>query len=207
MIVTEITTHVQDALQRLLQQYQGLPNMTSLITALVEQIQDLENAAFPIAEEREFFNGTTYVAVAAQLDGIGDLVNVPRNGLSDAEYLILILGTIAENFSDGTWLVILNIIQILTQSTDITVFEHFPASIAIDLVNPNLDPNFWPLVGEILQASLGEAIALDYIGIYDPANIFTFSGGKVAGQGFAPYSTAPQTSGGAFIRPLFEQAV
>lgn len=206
MIVTEITTHVADALNRLLQQYRGLPNMTALITALVDQVQDFENAAYPVDAGRQLFNGTTYPAVGAQLDGIGQLVNVARNGLTDAEYLILILGTISENFSDGTWTSILNIISILTQSTDITVFEHFPASIAIMLEGPNLDPAFWPLVGEIVEASLGATISLAYISTYDPTNVFCCSGGKVAGQGFAPYSTNPQTSGGAFVRMLYESS-
>lgn len=204
MIVQKIDTHVTDALNRLLTQYRGLTYMTGLLSAIIQQIQNFEDAAYPVGSQCQLYNGTTYPAVGAQLDGIGQLVNLDRNGLTDAEYLLLILGTISANFSDTTWTSMLNTIKLMTQASNISTFNHYPASVSIALVDPQIDSSLWGLVGNVLQASLGAGINLCYIIVYNPASVFAFSGGKIQSQGFGPYSTQPQTSGGAWGSPVYE---
>lgn len=202
--VTQITDHVQQALDRLLQQYKGRPRMQGLITALVNQIQDLENAIFPVGTETLLFNGQNYIAKGAQLDGIGELVNVARNGLGDDEYLILILGTIGVNFSDTTGDTMTGIIKELTQAQDVTVFDHYPAGYGVQVQAPSVPSGLWALIASLIQGALGAAIELCYIDQYDPSDSFNFSGGKVAGQGFANYSTVGG-GGGNFCQPLWRR--
>lgn len=206
MLAPTITTHVQDALNRFLEQYKNRPYITAIMTALVDQIQDFENAAYPVANGRYLYNGTTYPAIGAQLDGIGELLDTERNGLPDSEYLIVLLGTIGQNFSDGTWETLLSLVETLTQATTIAAFEHHPAAMAYCIQNPNPNFNFWPLVGKMIQAALGAGIDLAYVAIVPAGQTgFGFAGSNQSNVGgFAPYSTAPQTSGGVWVQPLYE---
>lgn len=180
MLATEITNHVQQALARLMQQYKGLPNLTAFITALVDQVQDLEDALFSLNDGRQLYNGN---AQGAQLDGIGDIVGIKRNGLSDAEYLVFILGTIAENNSDTTLSIILSILTLLLDTQTVLLFELFPAGIAFQVQGATLDSALWPVVANIVQSSLGAAIELCFISQFD-ANSFAFDGGPFPGLGF-----------------------
>lgn len=172
MLITPITDQVAQALKRLLTQYQQQPRITALITALVQQLQELDDAGFPVNDGRQLWNGTTYPAVGAQLDGIGELVGIQRNGLSDAEYLIFILGTIAENFSDTTITTITNIVQIFFQPLQLLSFENFPAEVAFQVAGSNLDPSLFVTVADAIQASLGAGIRLGYISTFSNTNAF-----------------------------------
>ncbi len=204
MLATKITNHVQQALERLLQQYKGQPNLAAVITALVEQIQDLENAIFSLDEGRQLFNGTTYPSVGAQLDGIGELVGIQRNGLVDEEYLIFILGKIAENFSDTTIPTIVNIVGLLYNAPDIFLKECYPGGIAYEVGNPELPENLFNVAKFLVQSSLGAAIAIVYIATYDQDDVFTLgniAGTVTKGQGFG--STTNPAEGGGFASLIY----
>jgi len=128
MLTTKINNHTEAALARLLQQYKGQPQLASLITGFVDQFQDLEDAIYSLDEGRQLA-----FAYGKQLDGIGELVGIQRNGLSDLEYLIFILGTIAENFSNTTLPTILNIANTIFEPAVLTLKEMFPAEVGIGI--------------------------------------------------------------------------
>lgn len=174
MLATEITNHVAQALARLMQQYKGAPNLEAILTALIVQIQDLEDAIFDLDEGRQLYNGTTYPAIGAQLDGIGDLVGAPRSGLTDEEYLFLILGTIAKNTSDTTISAVQNVIQFLFQPEGFHLYEVFPAAVGFDFSTTPVDESFFSLLIEIIKQSLGAGISLDYVVQYSATNPFAF---------------------------------
>lgn len=174
MLATLIPNHVEQALARLMEQYKGEPNIEAILTALIDQIQDLEDAIFSLDEGRQLYNGSTYPAVGAQLDGIGALVGALRNGLTDEEYLFLILGTIAKNTSDTTISAVQNVIQFLFQPEGFHLYEVFPAAVGFDFSNTPVDPSFFNLLIGIIQASLGAGISLDYVVQYSAANPFAF---------------------------------
>lgn len=203
MIATQITTHVKDALNRLLQQYKGLTYFEGLISAVVTQIQNLEDGIFPIDSGRQLFNGTTYPAVGAQLDGIGELVGLKRNGLTDQEYLILILGTIAENNSDTTSDTILGIVQAIFQATN--VFIETPnspgqpgksATISLGFGDPQLPSSLYTVVEQILANSLGAAINIVYLSKFSATKAFAMAGPQAWVAGFGDLNDP--TVGGAF---------
>lgn len=201
MIVTEITNHVQQALDRLMQQYKGKPNLQALITAIVDQVQDIEDGIYPLDAGRQLWNGTTYPSVGAQLDGIGELVGVARNGLSDSVYLIFILGTIAENFSDTTIETMLNIIGILFQSEHVFLKELYPAAVALEVGTPLTDPSLFDRVLAIVEASLGAGIGLAFAGTFTTVDDFAFAGPDTTSKGFA--DPLIPGSGGKFAVPVF----
>lgn len=204
MLATRITTHVADALARMMQEYKVIPTqynlplvsaggdtvevsaMGALVAVQADQIQLLENAIFALDARRQFFNGTTFPSVGAQLDGIGEIVGIGRNGLTDAEYLIFLLGTIAENNSDTTIPTMMTIASLLFQTTELRAYEMFPAEFDFQIpVSSPLQSFLYPLVASILHNSLGAGISLGFISLYT-GNPFRFSkvGGPQLGGGF-----------------------
>jgi hypothetical protein len=182
MIVTQITNHVQQALNRLLQQYQGRPNITGLLTALITQCQLLENAIYPIDQYRQLA-----YAYGEQLDNIGTVIGLERNGLPDNEYFVLLLGTIAENNSDTTAPTMLNIVQTIFQSSN--VFIKTPnsggsgpfgmtmnANVAFGVGSPVTPATLNVQLEQIVLASLAAGVALFYISRFNSAGAFSTAG-------------------------------
>lgn len=198
MLAPKITTHVQDALNRLLQQYKGRPLIEGMYTSFVDQIQDLENAIFALDEGRQLYDGTSSPAVGAQLDTLGVIVGIPRNGLSDAEYLLFIFGKIAENFSDSTLPTILTVIGYVFQAEQVKLQEIYPAGIAIQILGTPLNPTLWPIALSLVQAALGAAIKVIFAGAYPTTNVFRFYAADTGPEnGFADLNVPG--SGGVFI--------
>jgi len=198
-IVTKITTHVIDAEGRLLQQYKGRPRVQGLLGATVTQIQDLEDAIFAVDAARQLWNGTSVPAVGAQLDAIGDIVGIKRNGLSDAEYILFIFGKIAENYSDTTIPTIGAIIGYLFQGTSVLIQNYYPASISFEVGGSTIPPTLYALARNLVQAALGAGIRLAFGAVSTHDRIFRFAGPGVDGalNGF-PDSNVPG-SGGVFV--------
>lgn len=98
MLATRITTHAADAVSRLVSQYKGSPRVAGLVDALMGEVQLLEDAIYDLDAARSLFGHPE----GAQLDKLGELIGVERNGLSDATYLSVLRGAISENNSDGT---------------------------------------------------------------------------------------------------------
>lgn len=186
MLATKITDHVQQALARLLEQYKRKPNIAAFYTAFIQQIQDEEDAIFALDETRQLYNGTTYPAVGAQLDGIGEIVGIDRNGLSDAEYLIFILGKIATNFSDATPPTVESITDTFFRPEQLVMHEFYPAEVDFEMAGVLLGPALWPIVFPLIQKSLGAGIKLGFVSVYDETNGFVIGDdfGNGDGGGF-----------------------
>lgn len=171
MLATEITNHVQIALSQFLQQYQGRPRLAALMTALVAQIQDLEDAFYALNAGRQLYEGN---AVGQQLDGIGELVGLPRNGADDPEYLVLLNGTVAENNSDTTIPTMVNVVDILFSPSLLLSYNLFPAAMGFAVGGATLDPAFFAIAAQIIQNSLGGGITLDFVTQCDATNAFRY---------------------------------
>lgn len=96
-MTTQITTHVQDALDRLITQYKGQPRFEGFLTAIVEQIQLLENSSI------DTINSVINIdeASGSQLDTLGTIVGTERGSLTDSEFRNLIYIQIGKNTSQG----------------------------------------------------------------------------------------------------------
>jgi hypothetical protein len=210
MNVTRITDHVDQALARLIQQYKEKPNLAALITAFVDQIQDLEDAIFDLDEGRQFFNGTTYPAVGDQLDGIGALVGARRNGLDDATYLIFIIGTIAQNFSDTTIPTMITIVENFFQPETVIPRSAPPAEFNVEIGGNTLDEDLFQYVFPILQNSLGAGIKLGFVSLFNNTEGFVMGDdeGEGDGLGFCDDDGAgnPTGAGGVFAEDIYVNA-
>jgi hypothetical protein len=83
--IEKITTHVEDGLGNMLTQFQDKPRFVALMTAILVEIQRLEDVTWEVLVGR-FLD----VAEGVNLDRIGELVNWPRLGLPDDDYRRLI---------------------------------------------------------------------------------------------------------------------
>lgn len=197
MLATQITNHVQAALRRLLSQYQDRRYIAGFYTGLVEQIQDLENAIFALNAGRQIWDGNTTPAIGAQLDGIGQIVGVARNGLPDDEYILLIFGKIAENFSDDTVTAVLAVIAYVFQAEQILIQEIYPAGLYISVLNPQIPQNLFSLAQNLVENAIGAGIKLVLTSAETTA-VFRFAGPGVSDvNGFGDVNVPD--SGGVFV--------
>lgn len=210
--VVEITNHVQAALGRLLQQYQNRPRFAGIITALVAQVQDFENGFFPVNTGRQLSDGTTHPAIGAQLDGIGQLVGIARNGVDDATYLVLILGTIAENNSETTYAELLYIVQTIFEASEVfiktpnssTGSTMTPAWIAFSVQNPQLLPTLFVVAQQIIKNSIGAGISLMYLAQYSSPTAFSMDGSMASDGGFGDLNDP--TAGAPFASLIYSNS-
>lgn len=198
MLAQQITNHVQQALARLLQQYQGRTFVTGLYTALIDQIQDLENAIYELDAGRQLWNGTNSPAVGEQLDQLGTIIGIQRNGLSDAEYLLFLFGKIAENFSDTTIPTILNVVAYLFQAQTVQITELYPAGIGLSVIGTPIPPSLYPVAKALVQAALGAGIQLVFAAASPNTNVFRmYAPGEGSDNGFGDVNNP--NIGGGFI--------
>lgn len=179
--ITKITTHAEDARKRLMFQYWDKENLKTMLDAYFgNQIQDLEDAMWTLFGRLDI--GT---ASGVQLDGIGAIVGEPRQGKSDAEYLVYITARIGINTSEGDIETVLDIWEIITQCCSVQLIEIFPAAIALYMTNPLSSDAFAVIVLDLLQGVVGAGIKVEYIEVYDPDEAFGFfnSGPTTAGFG------------------------
>ena len=123
---------VEEALGLLPSQWSDKDNMQGLVKSIEENVQVVEDQNYQILQERG-----VYTAVGVQLDNIGLIVGVSREGRFDPEYRQAILARIATNTSDGTPEAVRTAVKISTLATKINMWDHFPANLHI-LVNTPL---------------------------------------------------------------------
>lgn len=182
-----ITTHVDDAKSRLPSQYQK-PKMLAKIQALVQSVQALEYAIQDMFQGRLLSHAT-----GEQLDGIGQIVGIERDGLDDGIYRLLIFGKIAENNSDTSVPTLSSIIMQIFQAD--SVWVKTPGSpgrsqnkgyayVAFGVGSPKTDLSLLPTLLSIVHGAIGQGIDLSYINTYDASGTFAFAGAQPWVKGF-----------------------
>jgi len=123
---TLITTHVDDAKDRLIRQYKQGSNVEDVAGALVTPIQQSENDLYELYSLDDID-----VMIGTQLDMIGATIGQDRQGFLDDDYRILLKARIAINSSRGTLDDLLSIWNILNPSQTTEILEQFPAQIEL----------------------------------------------------------------------------
>jgi hypothetical protein len=175
-----------------------------LIASEADQVQAIENTLNQINSGRQLFNGTSYPAQGAQLDGIGQIVGIARNGLSDAEYLVFILGKIGENYSNGTLPDVTNIIGLVFQTPTFTLIPFYPAEVNLQIpATSGLPPSLYSTAVNIGEKSISAGIGVGFASVY-PANPFLCGavGKPSVGGGFG--ALADPGGGGGLAANFYE---
>ncbi len=130
------------ALRRLWAQFQGAVTWETLLGLIGQQMETHELALGSVDLGR-----WVSTAEGVNLDEIGALVNMPRNGMADKIYRLAIRAEAASLFSSGTLPEILEICTVLV-SSQVRVVQRFPAS--IDIRAPDLDDDVYRALLRIL---------------------------------------------------------
>jgi hypothetical protein len=130
----EVKDLVVLGLSRMPSQWLDKPFVQGLVKSLVGLMQPLEEAFHELNNERGI-----YTAVGIQLDVLGLILGVSRQGRSDEAYRSALLLQSAINSSDATMDGLIGILQILTQDTTAGMVEHYPAT-ALARANSGANP-------------------------------------------------------------------
>lgn len=125
-VPTIISDHADQAKARRLEQFKQSPNLAAILDAFSAQAQDYEDAVHPMLALLDIDT-----MVDDQLDKIGELVNEPRAGATDANYRLAIRAKIAVIIGSGTPDELIELFDTLTGSTTIDYLELYPAGLGI----------------------------------------------------------------------------
>lgn len=109
MPLERVTTHVEDGLDLLLDQFKGKPRLRGWLASYLRQVQLLEDAIYDVIVARMIAR-----AVGDQLDQIGRLVGERRLDRNDTIYRVFIRARILTNRSNGTAPELLAILALTT---------------------------------------------------------------------------------------------
>jgi hypothetical protein len=175
--IDNITSHVTEAIQRLPEKNKDTPgNWDSLIGALVNPAQDLEDIMQSMLDERSL---TTSEGV--NLDRMGVWVGENRLGRTDPDYLIAIYGKIAENNSETTEKDIMGSVRRFVTADRYEFTDTTGGMFKIILHNPTypIDPRLYRSVDSAKAAGVGYSEfttgVVGYFGFSDDSNAKGYS--------------------------------
>jgi hypothetical protein len=117
---------------QIVQQFKGSDKLLALIDSYTKQISLFEDMSFDLLEKRLDIDA----AEGQQLDNLGKILGVEREGDSDADFRIILKSIIGIHNSEGTIESILDFVLIVTGSTAEITEESFPAFFLVDLKSP-----------------------------------------------------------------------
>lgn len=120
--IVKITTHGDDAVDRLPQQYRGKPGMEALARLAGDQQQALEDADFETLSNGNIALGYDYL-----LDQIGDVVGQKRESRTDAVYRSRLFAKIGENVSKGTGENLISVFKAIMSANRVYFNPLYPA--------------------------------------------------------------------------------
>ena len=199
--------HTSEALGRLIDQFDGSVSVRSLASSYVDQAQAFENVAHQLLAGRRID-----IAVGDRLDGLGQIVNVPRSGRGDdyyeavsfdqrSSYRLRIRAELAVLLSQGSVEDLIAVLRLLIgtgTSPDFELVEYYPKMLytrPIDYVLTE-DPT---VIGTMLKRAVSAATQLWFV--YSEqldASTFTLSSQGAATESSSSLGLADvsQTSGG-----------
>ncbi len=121
-----ITDHADRAVARLLEQFRHSPRLQALLRILIGPLQELENVFSDLMTLRALDT-----AFGTQLDGLGEIVDQARMGMSDNDYLLWLKLRIYINVSKARPEDLIHVLREITRATKVRYFENYPASVEL----------------------------------------------------------------------------
>jgi hypothetical protein len=166
------TAITQTGLDRMISQFDKSTNLRELATSWLDRIQEVEDGIWPLLGERGISGAT-----GDRLDGIGQILNLERGGLSDTDYRVALTAETLVLSSRGSVEDLLKVAQALIQmpTADYELDEHYPKSVVMRAVDHVLttDP---VALGTALQRTAPATTRVGFIYSYVlDASTFTLS--------------------------------
>lgn len=153
MSLIKITTHVEDAQNRLVQQYKESPNFNNLLKSLILPVQEIEGQVDDVYRLRSIVS-----AAGIQLDSIGGIVGELRVGRSDQVYRNAIINRISINTAGGEPESIINAIKQIHTPTTINYYDLGNAEFQLFIQIAPFVANLPQLVQSISPAGVGSIV-------------------------------------------------
>lgn len=169
MSVTKISTHLDDALARLLYQFRGKPGVEGLIAFQAEQIQEIEDAAFDFTTKIPM-----QTAVGAVLDRWGVVLDEARLGDNDADFRSRLFFKVSRNISNGTPEELIRFFKELVQAESVQIYEVFPGVVVMTAVNAQ-NPADPVIVRAQLQQLAPAGVRIGYLATGGDDHPFAFA--------------------------------
>jgi hypothetical protein len=189
--IATITNHIQLALDRSLTQYKGKPKHEAFIEAFSQQVQDLEDAVFFMVDARVIDN-----AVGVQLDKMGEIVGLTRQGADDDFYRVLLYVKIGQNTSQGNPEKVTNIYKLLTGATLAHYINLNNGSVMLG-ANVGIPEDSVSFVYRNMELVIAGGVRIDHMVCFDATDPFAFAGPNTDAPGEG-WSDITNTQGGKF---------
>lgn len=174
MPIAKVTDHVESGLDLLLEIYKDKPRIAALITADLNRIQELEDAAWDVLISRLIDYATN-----AQLDVLGKIVGQSRISADDEVYRVRIRARIRANQSLGNPRDVIEVVLLAlgVEKETIVYTEHYPASFSIEYLGPVSD-EVAGVVRDFIQVSKALGVKPFFLHTEsDEADTFAFASG------------------------------
>lgn len=126
-IFARIPDHIEQGLDRLLDQYKGKPRLETWLSVYLKQVQIFEDATYDVIIKRLIDS-----AAGAQLAVIGRIVGEPNKlSLSDDEYRVFIRARVIANRSLGRVIDVLDVLNMIS-TVPVRFTEQYPASMNLE---------------------------------------------------------------------------
>lgn len=187
MLIEWIVDYITRARGRMLQQFkrEEAPNLDKLLQVLISELQEAENEMQEILLLR-----AVATASGEQLDVLGDIVGINREGQVDHDFRNTIFLQIAINNGGGQEPVLSALLDNLTDATVIDIWEVFPAGLDIFINSDDLELH----TIESLRRAIAATVSLNF-SYTDGGVPFAFEGDSY-GAGFG--SSHDAAEGGEF---------
>lgn len=181
-------------LARLLSQFGSSPLLRALICSLADPADLLAQALTDVQTYRSLDT-----AIGVQLDALGDLIGLLRNGDVDADYRRFLRAKVAANASHGHADELIEILELLDNGfapSEITLTEHFPATVILHALVPEVGGlTLGARFVEILRQAKANAVRLILEFEEDGVVLFTFDEDVGAGLPAPPADSGWDTIG------------
>lgn len=194
MSISKINNYDAIARARMLQQFKAecAPQLDGLLQIAVDEIQEAEDVLFQLLLER-----TVDTAVGDNLDTIGEIVGISREGRSNADYRAAILVQIQVNNTGGQEASIAALLENLVNPATIDIVEVFPAGLDIAIDETGVTNS----TIQLLRKAIAATVSLQFAQVAPGETPFAFSG-SAFGDGFGNLVTP--TDGGVFAYVITE---
>jgi hypothetical protein len=190
--MAQITTHLTDAIRRLLEQYKDKTNISGLLTALMVDVQPEEDAVYQLLDRLNID-----LMGGVNLDRIGVIVGQPRENRDDPAYRIRLKARIIQNISQGEPETLIRLVALLMTSPLVEICEECNGGVII-MAQGMVDPSEIDSFYENIQIATAAGVRFQYLGCFG-SNPFSFDGPLTTaftGSGFG--TTTDLAIGGEF---------
>jgi len=159
--VVHDSTHDATGLGRMLDQFNDSTNLRLLASSYLDQAQSFEDVAYQLINAKSIS-----VVAGYQLDGLGQIVSVPRSGRSDTDYRLRIRAELAVLTSQGSiedLIAVARLLLGLATPPPLEIVEYDPKTVYMRLVDTVLAEADAIIAGPLFRRTVSAATEMLFV--------------------------------------------